>query len=220
MSIPVSQFTPPRLPHWLRISLHLYLCSCPANRLSCPVFLGSTYMCSYTIFVFLFLIFWNFIHFQNNYWKVRWPPLKLPSVYPGFTRKHLCIRWNMLPSVAISDGVASSLFPFHGCTSNLFVIFCSLPSFPAPLSSFPIIPGNFFCILKSSKVLKIHLLGIFGVAVRNITRRDLGHPTQLSSQGLHRIKGEELYSSPSISTLRAHPSVNTPQWSLLRPSAV
>ena len=38
-------------------------------------------------------------------------------------------------------------------------------------------------------------------------------PSSLPTHGLHRIKGEELYSSPCISTLRAHPMASALQWS-------
>ena len=68
MSIPASQFTSPRLPH--PASTSLYICvSILALQIdsAVPFFLDSTYMCSYMILVFLFLTFWNFVHFQNNW---------------------------------------------------------------------------------------------------------------------------------------------------------
>ena len=40
-------------------SLHLCLNFCPVNQFICTIFLGSTYMCSYTIFVFLFLTYFT-----------------------------------------------------------------------------------------------------------------------------------------------------------------
>ena len=57
MSIPISQFiTPPPPPPLLPYicSLHLCLYFCLANWFICTIFLDSTYMRSYTIFVFLF----------------------------------------------------------------------------------------------------------------------------------------------------------------------
>ena len=48
---------PHHFPSWCPYvcSLHLCLYFCPANRFICTIFLGSTYMREYTIFVFLFL---------------------------------------------------------------------------------------------------------------------------------------------------------------------
>ena len=65
MSISISQFiTPPppppaTFPPWCPYvcSLHLCLNFCPENRFLCTIFLGSTYMHYYTIFVFLFLTY-------------------------------------------------------------------------------------------------------------------------------------------------------------------
>ena len=48
-----SQF--PHLPRPHICSLHLHLYFCPENRFTCIIFLDSTYMRSYTIFVFLFM---------------------------------------------------------------------------------------------------------------------------------------------------------------------
>ena len=134
--------TPPS-PPGLHIS-HLCLYSRPANRLSCPISLDSTCMCSYMIFVFLFLTFWNFIHFQNTCQKVRWPPLKFPSVCPMFIAKCLCFPWNMLPSVAISD--RCGLLPPPSPRQYLKPVFCFLllAWFSCPTFIFFHHPWNFF----------------------------------------------------------------------------
>jgi len=58
MPIPVSQFIPPTpFPFGVHtfFPLHLCLCFCFAHMFICIIFLDSTYMCLYTIFVFLFL---------------------------------------------------------------------------------------------------------------------------------------------------------------------
>ena len=44
-------------------SLHLHLCTCPANRFICTIFLDSTYMREYTIFVSLYN--WTFVPFDH-----------------------------------------------------------------------------------------------------------------------------------------------------------
>ena len=46
---------PPHLPSLHICSLHLHLCSCPADRFNWNIFLDSTYMHSCRILVFLFL---------------------------------------------------------------------------------------------------------------------------------------------------------------------
>ena len=46
-------FLPPLCPHACSLCLCLYFC--PADRFICTIFLDSTYMCYYAIFVFLFL---------------------------------------------------------------------------------------------------------------------------------------------------------------------
>ena len=74
MSIPISQFTLPPLPLCVHMSI-LYVCvSIPALKISSslPFFLDSTYMCQYTIFVFLFLTSFcmthsRCIHISTNY---------------------------------------------------------------------------------------------------------------------------------------------------------
>ena len=47
----------PQGPHVRSLCLHLY--SCPANGFICIIFLGPIHMCSYTIFVFLFLTYFT-----------------------------------------------------------------------------------------------------------------------------------------------------------------
>ena len=47
----------PPCPHVHSLCLHLY--SCPANRFICAIFLDSTYIRQYTIFVFLFLAYFT-----------------------------------------------------------------------------------------------------------------------------------------------------------------
>ena len=54
---PTATPPPTTFPPWCPYvcSLHLCLNFCPANRFICTIFLGSTYMREYMIFVFLFL---------------------------------------------------------------------------------------------------------------------------------------------------------------------
>ena len=67
MSIPIAQFISPppppptTFPPWCPYvcSLHLCLNFCPANRFICTIFLGSTHMYEYTIFVFLSLTYFT-----------------------------------------------------------------------------------------------------------------------------------------------------------------
>ena len=57
MSVPISQFILPPLPHLVTISLflHLWLCFCFANKFISTIFLDSAYKRYHMIFVFLWL---------------------------------------------------------------------------------------------------------------------------------------------------------------------
>ena len=54
---PSSPFHCPQSPYVPSLSLRLY--SCPANRFICIIFLGPIHMCSYMIFVSLFLTYFT-----------------------------------------------------------------------------------------------------------------------------------------------------------------
>ena len=58
MSVLISQFIP-LSPPTLSIRLFVCLCYCPGNRFICAIFLDSTYICYYAIFIFLFLTYFS-----------------------------------------------------------------------------------------------------------------------------------------------------------------
>ena len=105
MSIPISQFIPTSLPPWYPYICSLCLCLyfCFANKFICIIFLDSTYMQYYTIFVFLTRWFFKMlillIHFPE--WYCQCLPMLSPQSC-GYGLQDSCFIQPSLHSSLIS----------------------------------------------------------------------------------------------------------------------